>query len=772
MNLKRRLTSLLLIIILILVHIVPTVYAIDDTTPPNIISISSNNENLNAGDTASFNIEIEDDFSGASILFIEWKLKTDETKSISKQFNNVNNTQQFDYVIPDNTIAGEWEAVYISLSDYANNSKFYNRNTDEELLSKLDFEVKDSNQDTKAPVVSNVKIVTQNFSAPCEVVIQYDVIDDKSGVKSNYGGAVYSPVSDLSNERSGVGVKISDNTYQSTFRLETKYEKFIFKHIQVCDNAGNWKNYTYEDLGLTDELDIIPSNYEEDTIAPKMTSIEYNKTKLNIPDSLELLLSIEENGAGIESRGLACFKCEDASIKGNKYIASDYKSWTIVDNPELAQYYSPEPENPYLFIGNITTATDNQGRLLDNKLKVRLDFNDSEEFRGNIYLDKLIIWDKAGNKSVYSINNNNLRKETITISKIEKEYTLKTSTAKNNYINEIAELPEGSTVLCNVVISNQIIEKELFDAIKGKDITITFMSIYNGSSNITSSGGSISSSDTNMGIQWIINGKDIVNETKDIDMKIKFSKKIYSKFILPEYEFNENLENDYWSNADWDNSTEEELMNGIHELQKVEIEKYFSYMKEQGYLNTDEYLEKTLNELQYGDATVKDFIIHANDYTNYLSIEFANNGLLPCKALIRVKPEYATRALFGAKDLSLYYSDGDTYSLVEKNIDIDEENYYNFNITHNSEYLLTNGDFEKLAKSNNTSNNESSNNTASEETTASAENNTETTKTATTTSNNPKTGDNIITIFSIFAIATLGAFTTIKLNRNRKVRKH
>ena len=40
--------------------------------------------------------------------------------------------------------------------------------------------------------------------------------------------------------------------------------------------------------------------------------------------------------------------------------------------------------------------------------------------------------------------------------------------------------------------------------------------------------------------------------------------------------------------------------------------------------------------------------------------------------------------------------------------------------------------------------------------------------TTTTKSNNPKTGDNIIIIFSIFAIATLGVFTTIKFNKNSK----
>lgn len=59
--------------------------------------------------------------------------------------------------------------------------------------------------------------------------------------------------------------------------------------------------------------------------------------------------------------------------------------------------------------------------------------------------------------------------------------------------------------------------------------------------------------------------------------------------------------------------------------------------------------------------------------------------------------------------------------------------------------------------------------TDTEETTV-TENTTTETKT-TTASTNPKTGDNIIAIITIFAIATLGVFTTKKFNKNRKVRK-
>ena len=159
-----------------------------------------------------------------------------------------------------------------------------------------------------------------------------------------------------------------------------------------------------------------------------------------------------------------------------------------------------------------------------------------------------------------------------------------------------------------------------------------------------------------------------------------------------------------------------------------------------------------------------------DDYVEYLSIEFANNGLLPCKTLIRIKPEYATRALIGTKDLSLYYSDGDNYSLIKKDINIDEENYYNFNITHNSEYLLTNGNFEKLNKSDESSNKESSNTTSIEEFEGDIvdEKTNTTSNIARISSSNPKTGDNITMWTSLMFVSVSGIIGIIKLIKNNK----
>ena len=750
----KKLTSILLITIILLMSCLSIVNAVqDDITAPSIISVAKDKESLKPGETITFTVKVNDDFSGAEGFTVEWYLNGDSAHVLSNQFDNITkNVDNYEFTIPNNALAGNYQVAYVTIYDYAQNYKRYNRSEDEELLSKFDFTVEETDQDILPPVVSNFKVITENVSAPGTIKVQYDVVDDKSGVKENAGGVIVSPISDLSNEICYSNTKIGDKTYQSEIYIENKYEKYILKGIQVCDNAGNWKNYTREELELTEDIFFAANNYTEDKTAPKLLNIEYNKTKINIPDSLELTLDIDENESGIEARGLACFKCEDDNIKGNKYIATDYKSYTIVDNPELAEYYSPEPDNPYLFIGNIQSATSNQGMVLDNKLSVKLDFNESEEFRGNIYLDKLIIWDKAGNKSIYTIKDNTIEKETITISKIVKEYTLETSTIVDNYINDIAQLPEGSTVLCNVIRSNQIIEKELFDAIKGKNIEITFMNIYGGGSSQTG-GGSMSSENSDLGIQWIINGKDIVKDTKDINMAVTLSVDIYNKLLVPEYNFDYDEYMEIDMKMQEESNSEEEYIAKKKEWLSSEINKYFDYLTEQGYANIEQYREKALEltndeDMLYGGAMPSDFIAESNpDQVNYIAIKFADNGELPCKTKVRLKADYATRGLIGAKGLKLYYMDGNNYELEQDSIELDEENYYNFTLTHNSEFWLSNGNVDKLEK-------------------VSMENKEEEDNNVSNSTSNPQTGDNIILFVSILAISVLGIIITLKIRKN------
>ena len=778
----KKITSILLVTIMLLMNFSSIVMAIEDTTAPSIVSVSKDKESVKPGETITFTVEVNDDYSGAETFLINWSING-STNYLSKQFYNITqNKDTYEFTIPENAEPGNYMAVYMPINDYAGNHKEYNRNQHIELLSKLDFTVEETDQDILPPVVSNFKVITENVSVPGTITVQYDVVDDKSGIQEYSGGVIISPINNLSHEIINTGVKTGEKTYQAEIHIRDNYEKYVFRGIQVRDNAGNWKNYTREELGLIEDIFFSADNYIEDKTAPKLLNIEYNKTKINIPDTLELILDVEEDESGVESRGLACFKCEDANIKGNKYIAEDYKSYVTVDNPEQAESCSPEPDNPYLFIGNIESALSYQGGILKNKVSVRLDFNESEQFRGNIYLDKLIIWDKAGNKSIYSVKENTISKEIITISKIVKEYTLETSTIIDNYINDIARLPEGSTVLCNVMRKNQIIKKELFDAIKGKDIEITFMNIYGGGSSQIG-GDSMSSENSDLGIQWVINGKDIIKETKDIDMAVALSVDTYNKLLVPEYKFDMDKYMEIEIKLMDECRTDEELIAKRKEWLPGEINKYFDYLEEQGYANIEQYREKALEAINdeimlLGGAMPPDFIAEANpNEINYIAIKFADNGELPCKTKVRIKADYATRGLIGAKGLKLYYMDGKNYELEQDSIELDEENYYNFTLTHNSEFWLSNGEVDKLEKVpdenkeedkdeiENSKNNNDITNPGKDVNNNIITSNPEKDVNNNVITSNPQTGDNIILYVSILAVSVLGTIITLKIRK-------
>ena len=147
MNKTIKLTCIVLILILLMVQFSTIAYAIiEDTTPPNIISVSSDKNVLKIGETITFNVEVEDDISGAKSFFVQWNLKTDNTKTITKQYDSMQDVGTYQYTIPENTTAGKWEATHISISDNMNNAKIYNKNgLDDAILSKFDFTVEDTN---------------------------------------------------------------------------------------------------------------------------------------------------------------------------------------------------------------------------------------------------------------------------------------------------------------------------------------------------------------------------------------------------------------------------------------------------------------------------------------------------------------------------------------------------------------------------------------------------------------------------------------------------
>jgi len=282
----------------------------------------------------------------------------------------------------------------------------------------------------------------------------------------------------------------------------------------------------------------------------------------------------------------------------------------------------------------------------------------------------------------------------------------------------------------------------------------------------------MSSENSNLGIQWVINGKDIVNPTKDINMAVELSVATYNKLLVPEYEFDFDKFMETDMKLQDESNSEEEFIAKRKEWIVGEVNKYFDYLEEQGYANIEKYREKAIeltnDELMlYGGAMPFDFIAESNlEQVNYIAIKFADNGELPCKTKVRIKADYATRGLIGAKGLKLYYMDGNNYELEQDSIELDEENYYNFTLTHNSEFWLSNGKVDKLEKVSDINKDEGKdiieedNNNTTSDTNIDKNNNIVNT-------DNPQTGDNIIVFITILGISILGIVFTLIVRKQK-----
>ena len=102
------------------------------------------------------------------------------------------------------------------------------------------------------------------------------------------------------------------------------------------------------------------------------------------------------------------------------------------------------------------------------------------------------------------------------------------------------------------------------------------------------------------------------------------------------------------------------------------------------------------------DATINVDSIKDNDDINKLIdsgvvIRFADNGTLPGEATVRIKStDEMDRILQNEKIYVYYFNDGENkFQLIATNIEKTEDGYYEFEITHNSDYVLVNKEIDR-----------------------------------------------------------------------------
>lgn len=584
----------------------------------------------------------------------------------SKQF--AQDETQFDYVVDNIKV---YEAPIIKK---LNGSKDHDPNkplTGDEMILKLDLELE----------------MASNEGTP-EISLCYKNImtGDLEYISAVYDEEFKQYIIVIPNEFKLRGDKF-EFIYAETFTIGDVYpfecENRYFTHLtkeQLDTYLLSSQYVQYEMKGMTN-LDFT-LNYIEDIQAPSIVddTLKYQTTTIAQPTIIKLQMQVTDNaqsnvqGAKLVYQFNNHIEYVDAvrnvtgpSIKDNE---------TLTFEIPVSRYV--EIEN-YKVIGILLYDNAMNGQLYYMDGHIANGVNDDYGFTSDGTTTKLSYlsnvheypFEYVTYPSEAKILSNTL--DDLTFEKYQ-EYSAVIDAPKDpesiEFLNIIKGLEEGTAdknavYLINIAQDTSLISKKVFEAIKDKNITLIFDHVDFKDVDIFE----------DEGVQWVIRGQD-VNQleqmTKDvIDLAVEFefvNTKLTGEDIrTPEYDYN---------------------------ARKIVANKAF--LEELKSLEGTEYYVEYLQQFDLAKYNFDE--LYLDEFLKYYEsrIKFADNGILPGKMTIRYNSDYTFARLGGIGanvplTLYCYYVNPETgeYEPVQEDLKVLEDNCYEFNIYHNSTYVLS-----------------------------------------------------------------------------------
>lgn len=490
-NMKRKIGSWLLILALAVSQIPATVYADEDRTAPAITSISTDKSQYSVGDTLFITMGLIEEDTGV----IDLNITLENTKSsiVKYRYNRYFGSDSGQKVLYTGThtveiglwqtvVAGDYYLQNINFRDQAGNYKSYNARK-----SSGKYVFDGPNGEIEVPVISIDGPIT-DITAPILKNVSFDNTDNTVVAGENLNVIMdieeESKVSYVQLYCAAVGKNIS-----KTFTFEDediedlgngKYK--VVAKVPAKTAKGEWHitsigikdNYDYLSTNITDIPYTVFSNYAGDVPEVISSKVVNENCEVKKPGVLNYQLQVkDEDGINLievffddeerTSGGLGAVVRMDSERKRNDYD-------TIIDEP-----------------------------IYDDTVTLSVPILNSTK-RDTYHVSKIELRDEAGVTKMYSSYYQNLPDDSFTVID-EFNYVFENATDNPNLVSNLESLKDGEAAKI-LIGKNDILPKAAFDAIKGKDVTmVCYKDAY----------------------QWIFNGLDIINETKDVNLKLTFS---------------------------------------------------------------------------------------------------------------------------------------------------------------------------------------------------------------------------------------------------------
>ena len=462
-----------------------------DGTPPVLHSVTLSATSVTVPGSISFSWSASDDISGISGIGLSFVHKESGKYLVADESSVIGEISGTFYgtITPDQyTLPGEYVLEYIGISDIAGNVLRYSQNpsvglTMPDAYKDLKFTVVNNVIDQTPPEIKSISLLGTSMSAPGEIGITVDAIDEGAGLAHISVGFYCEEAGEsIGTGNLALGYDQETGLYHGTIEADA-YDFpgiYVLSHIFLEDNAENYVEYVVDPIAsghgttIPDELRSltfeVTDSVSPDNIAPTINGITFSAPTVMAPGTIEMYLDASDDNSGIWLIKGA-FYCEETE----KYL--DFGEATPDCNEETGKYHMTIEVGQY-------------------------------EPSGIFVLDGLVIQDHAYNGIVYdreSTSNDPVIAELlegVQFTVIDRGADVTTSVSGSTFVSDLENAADGAYIAADYS-GDATMPREAFDAIAGTDKTIDLISEC---------------------ITWRFEGNDITEEIKDIDLKVDIQK--------------------------------------------------------------------------------------------------------------------------------------------------------------------------------------------------------------------------------------------------------
>lgn len=538
--------------------------------------------------------------------------------------------------------------------------------------------------DTNAPTLNSISIKNPktSYNVGDKIYLNMDANDDISGINEISVGITAIEKDNIEDSVSGVTASVYDFDNSPYIEIPSNLPngKYQIDQIYLTDNAGNWTGFTnFKELEGINELHFI--NYDlifnikaenNDTTSPVLKSITIDKNKYKYGEKIKISADASDDKSGIKvitayfnlDNSEKTWNCElrynsktnryEGTLETPVYNGKYYlNAVDLTDNNGNSSGYVREEK----VISNVEFEVTDAPTLSEPIIKIdKIDFNYKKLtpptiFKLRIKLDSSAqMFDKAD--VVISQNKNNAKEIRAFLTKDNDGYL-------SGYvdISQFSELGVYYLQDINIYTTLDWYAEEFIEK-ANKSLEYDKVALFE------------LTNDNSYDVVTSTTDKELISKIKNAKNDAKIAISSTSSPIVKKEVFKAIKDT---------NKTIYIESNGIQWVfngNNITKPKNIDVATSINYIYNDE-----LNN------TLADYL------GNSIVINFAENGKLPGIALIRVKTDYALRNYLGIEDLNVYYyneNNNKMFNNVAQGINMTEDGYLEFNIDHNSTFIISN----------------------------------------------------------------------------------